>query len=202
MNLTKKEVFMKNKKLTALEALAKVRDCLYPWASDNQKAFDIIETALKDINEIMSNHNCSNLSELNEKLCDYEELKFDDDIKRNKLKALDIIIDKKLDVGWFFWYSRRFAATFTYNDYLAANPPKTRAYFTEEQFNILKDVILNKEEPEINPKNLFVNTQQSPNTCIKIGDNLKVAFYRSKPFTKRQKRHLYNYFGVKVEESK
>lgn len=35
-------------KLKPLEALEKVRNCKYPFARDNQEAFDIIEKALTD----------------------------------------------------------------------------------------------------------------------------------------------------------
>ena len=67
------------------EALEKVRNCLYPFASDNQKAFDIIETALKEKENIEKT--------INELFSDNGKVITTIDIKK-QLKALKIIKEK------------------------------------------------------------------------------------------------------------
>ena len=64
------------------------------WAQYSER-FSIIEKELKDyeeIKEIMQNHNCKDRFELNCKLCDYEEMLFDSEESKKKLKALNEIV--------------------------------------------------------------------------------------------------------------
>jgi hypothetical protein len=63
-----------------------------------KQSLDIIETVLNEkvnienrLDEIFENHNIKSFTELNERLCDYNELKFDDEVKQKKLKAFEII---------------------------------------------------------------------------------------------------------------
>ena len=93
-----------SKELTPLEAFY---DLLSPIGLKEAglKRYNLIETALKEkanienrLDEIFENHNIKSFTELNERLCDYNELKFDDDIKQKKLKALEIIKEKGLPV--------------------------------------------------------------------------------------------------------
>lgn len=96
-----------------LERLKNIHDswnCCNPNSNGcDEKDFEIIEAALKEkeniesrIDEIFSNHNIKSFVELNERLCDYNELKFDDDIKQMTLnhwvKALKIIKEKVMSL--------------------------------------------------------------------------------------------------------
>lgn len=122
-----------------LEALEKVRNCLYPFASDNQKAFDVIENALND------NHFYHHIID---KICKY--LSIDNSSHRdlveteneilntileneNKLKALKIIKEKEVNV-FIFLHSGDLE---TYNDMVEENRK-----LTQEECDLLKEVLL------------------------------------------------------------
>ena len=92
-----------SKELTPLEALEKVRNCTYPFASDNQKAFDVIETALKnyeDLQKVLDDfgiHNIQNLIDTLKNISFLEtELLGQSQELNVKNKALEIIKKHKL----------------------------------------------------------------------------------------------------------
>ena len=89
-----------------LEAFKRIKDITYDRTNLYgievfREDLDLIETALNEkinienrLDEIFENHNIKSFTELNERLCDYNELKFDDDLKQKKLKAFEIIKEK------------------------------------------------------------------------------------------------------------
>lgn len=114
-----------------------------------EEELDIVETALNEkanienrIDEIFKNHNIKSFTELNERLCDYNDLKFDD-IKQKKLKALEIIVKKKVDMvildralyieGSHHYYNKEIKKhLWVYEDKL----------LTKNEFDLLKEVLL------------------------------------------------------------
>lgn len=100
---------------------------------------------LKDIDEIMSNHNCSNLSELNEKLCDYEESKFDDDLKQKKLKAFEIIKEKRVNIDGVIYFLKnekyRDRVCHWYNGFSIDIDKEPERALNEEDLICLKEVL-------------------------------------------------------------
>ena len=115
-----------------LEALKSIKEELKFFYKDEfeitkyVKEFEIIEKTLKGINEILENHNIKSFTELNERLCDYNELKFDDDIKQKKLQAFEII--KK-----YFWLD-------DFQDFVALNGRLPKSL--KEEFDLLKEALL------------------------------------------------------------
>lgn len=98
----------------------------------------LMNKELEALNEIFENYNVKSFAELNERLCDYNELKFDDDIRQKKLKALEIIKD----------------LLFTIFDEIAFNDEKneilfsdhygvvfTRQYKNKETYDLLKEAL-------------------------------------------------------------
>lgn len=130
-----------------LEAFERIKNITYDRTDlygieEYRKSLDIIESALKEkeniesrIDEIFSNHNIKSFVELNERLCDYNELKFDDDIKQMKLKAFDIIKEKKVDVGALYELDLEL-----YNQY--AKEINGTPTLTKEEYDLLKEVFL------------------------------------------------------------
>lgn len=107
------------------------------------KRKDIIETALKEkeniesrIDEIFSNHNIKSFVELNERLCDYNELKFDDDIKQKKLKALEIIKKKRVECWLLNSVFLNGDKVEIYNELLKLKHNE----LTQEEYDLLKEV--------------------------------------------------------------
>ena len=131
-----------------LEALNKLkRDLSEHYLSDTAKdtLYQIIETSLNEktnienrLDEIFKNHNIKSFTELNERLCDYNELKFDDDIKQKKLKALKVI-EELFD----FHFALRFPSN---QSMLRITNKQTNEYWeipvAEEKYNSLKKVLL------------------------------------------------------------
>ncbi len=106
------------------------------WKSTIDEEYQVIEKELKDVDEIMSNHNCSDLIELNEKLCDYEELKFDDDVKQMKLKALEIVKKKRVHTRMLQMVND----DFTYLDYNKQFAREPSEDLTQEEYDLVKGV--------------------------------------------------------------
>ena len=122
-----------NKELQALEDIT-----LYLNANEPKglycKNIETIKNALIEIDEIFENHNIKSFTELNERLCYYNEIKFDDDIKQMKLKALDIIKAKRANVCLLL----RCATVERYNKGICYEAK----HLTQEEFNLLKEVLL------------------------------------------------------------
>lgn len=114
----------------------------YEFSDEYKKNKELIETALNEkvnienrLDEIFENHNIKSFTELNERLCDYNELKFDDDIKQKKLKAFEIIKEKGVEVGLI--RESLYTPSF-YNSHFV----DTRRHLTQEDFNLLKEELL------------------------------------------------------------
>lgn len=142
---------MMSKELRAFRKICKNLNS-YEFTDEYKKNKELIETALNEkvnienrIDEIFENHNIKSFTELNERLCDYNELKFDDDIKQKKLKALEVI---KSSCEFDFIESSVNEKT-TYEIHIR---PKNKeqllfnclAIFlkTKEEFDLLKEVLL------------------------------------------------------------
>lgn len=97
--------------------------------------FDIIETALVEKEEIFENHNIKSFTELNERLCDYNELKFDDDIKQKKLKAFEIIKKKSVNIGLI---KDKECTLEIYNTMMLLKEWQ----LTQEEYDLLREVLL------------------------------------------------------------
>lgn len=145
-----------SKELTPLEVSKQLKDFVLEFVKNSLDrrfiigSFDIIETSLKEkenienrLDEIFENHNIKSFTELNERLCDYNELKFDDDIKRKKLKALEITKNTRVDTN-LIKFSK------DYDDYCGLEVikllgekeiPKQKG-ITEEEYELLKEVLL------------------------------------------------------------
>ena len=103
---------------------------------------DDIEKDLNDyeeIKEIMRNHHCEDRFELNYKLCEYEEMLFDSEENRKKLEILQLIKDKKVNVGYLMGYK-------DYSKYKEALDNKwtiikqlSSCPLTETEFNLIKE---------------------------------------------------------------
>lgn len=110
------------------------------------KDLNLIETALKEkinienrLDEIFENHNIKSFTELNERLCDYNELKFDDDIKQKKLKAFEII-QRKMPILYDILRSENYEF---YMKHFGTYAEENTAYeLTKEEFDLLKEVLL------------------------------------------------------------
>lgn len=126
-----------NKELTPLEALEKIKNRfdnheLYR-NTDLQNELNIIETALKDYELLIMT---SNIIKNNIKDIPREDI-------TKKLKALEIIKEKQVDVGRFIliintWFDDDFALH-RYNDYLENDLDKWK--LTKEEFDLLKEVL-------------------------------------------------------------
>lgn len=103
-----------------LEALEKVRNCLYPWAFDNQKAFDIIETKLKDYEELEENLGF-----------DPTIFKQDFETLMKEHKAFEIIKNKRVNLEYL-------KCCDTYEQYCLIC---SYANIVQEEFDLLKEVL-------------------------------------------------------------
>lgn len=73
----------------------------------------------------------------------------------------------------------------------------------EKAKKIEADISKCDTQPLTDPKtweDLYIKPQHEPNTRFVIGDYLKMVCYRSEPFTEEQKQHIFDYFGIKVED--
>lgn len=124
-----------NKELTPLEAIDRVKnhlEVLY-MSCDNDGSesgsvyyeLDIIETALKEKENIEKT--------INELFSENGKVITTIDIKK-KLKALEIIKKKRVDVNCFLIYDLK-----RYNDFIAKNEFMK---LTQEQYDLLKEVLL------------------------------------------------------------
>lgn len=114
-----------------LDALEKVRNRLYPWTSDNQKAFDIIESALKRLEKI-DNRKIVGTTTTNKALEQFLIQQCPDVSK--KLKALEIIKERftiqfcKSDLNGYYGIMQ-----------IGTNPIYIK---TQEEYDLLKEVLL------------------------------------------------------------
>ena len=101
------------------------------------KRLDIIETALKDngtkeyikrVEDILFKHNLSGLNELDAKLSNFEK----------KLKALEIIKEKEVNVYMLLWY-------FTYSSY----EQYVDAFIGDFDDSVLSDKLLTQKEYDL-----------------------------------------------------
>ena len=135
----RKEMVKMDKKLTPLEALEKVRHCTYPFARDNQEAFDIIETALKDYEtheEILKHYGLSlvNFREACLLLAMLKGEHLNIHNIANQLKALEIIAKKNV-------LPSHIKNTQTCEEYNHFAWLIQRDYLEEQEYNLLKEVL-------------------------------------------------------------
>ena len=143
-----------SKELTPLEALEKLVN--YILLDEEQGYMDkeeadnvredkaIVEKELKEyqeIKEIMRNHHCEDRFELNCKLCDYEEMLFDSEENKKKLKVLEIIKRLPLDyIKDLIMFVRSFPED-TFGDFISWGGDETPILINQEEYDLLKEIL-------------------------------------------------------------
>ena len=121
-----------SKALTPLEALNELK---YISLDNESSEWIYVKDIYKEEVSIIE-------TELNERLCDYNVLKFDDDIKRKKLKALEIIAGISKQTTHFRLIQRNMGND-EFNYYLAIDNCEYRLK-DKKEYDLLKEILLCK----------------------------------------------------------